>query len=122
VKKLIAWLAICFLVLYVLPWAGTAAIRGLVSDSEMATRETIAQKLASRSWTEGPTYGKVVDGHLQESVIPPQSAKPNHLQLTKKYSDHFQTYTVFEFESKDFEWKYEIMVGRTYFRAWRGAK
>ena len=121
-KKAIWWLGICFLIIFVLPWAGTAAIRGLVSDSEMSSREFIARRLASRSWTDGTTYGKVVDGHLQESVIPPQSAKPNHLQLTKKYSDHFQTYTVFEFEGKDFEGKYEIMVGRTYFRVWRGAK
>lgn len=121
-KKLFSWLSICFLVVYVLPWGGTAAIRGLVSDSEMATRETIAQELASRSWNDGTTYGKVVDGQLQESDIPPQSAKPNHLQLTKKYSDHFQTYTVFEFEGKDYKWKYEIMVGRTYFRVWCGAK
>ena len=121
-KKAIWWLGICFLIIFVLPWAGTAAIRGLVSDSEMATRELIAQKLATRSWNDGNSSGRIVGGRLKESDIPQLSSMSDHLHPTTKYSDHFQTYTVFEFERKDFEWKYVITVGRTYFRVWRGAK
>lgn len=93
-----------------------ATLRGRVSEKVLETRHQIALQLSKRNWPTGDSHGKLVDGHIDESVLPAPLADSASQKEVESFSDAFKTYTVYEFESEKDKQRLSIQIGTDFYK------